>query len=61
MSYRMQMSYRTQNVISSNFYGEHIEFITKISLLDWVCRLIRKNKFPFSFKAATPFRINKCL
>ena len=30
-------------------------------LLDWVCRLIRKYKLPFSFKAATPCSINKCL
>ena len=27
-------------------------------LLDWVSRLIRKYKFPFSFKAATPCTIN---
>ena len=30
-------------------------------LLDWVCRLIRKYKLPFSFKAVTPFGKNKCL
>ena len=30
-------------------------------LLDWVCRLIRKYKLPFSFEAATPYSINKCL
>ena len=30
-------------------------------LLDWVCRLIRKYKLPFGFKAATPCSINKCL
>ena len=27
--------------------------------LDWVCRLIRKYKLPFSFKTATPCSINK--
>ena len=32
-----------------------------MSLLDWVYRQIRKNKLPFSFKAATPCSINKCL
>ena len=30
-------------------------------LLDWVCKLIIKYKLPFSFKAATPCSINKCL
>ena len=30
-------------------------------LSDWVCRLIRKYKLPFSFKVATPCSINKCL
>ena len=44
------MLYGTQNVVwdylSSNFYGEQIEFITKICLLDWVCGLIRKYKWP---------------
>ena len=30
-------------------------------LLDWMCRLIRKYKLPFSFKAAVPCSINKCL
>ena len=29
-----------------------------ICLLDWVCRLIRKYKLPFSFKAATPCSLN---
>ena len=57
------MLYGTQCVIwgnlSSNFYGEQIEYITKICLLDWVCGLIRKYKFPFSFKTATPSSINK--
>ena len=38
-----------------------IQFLTKICLLDWVCTLIRKYKLPFSFKAATPCCINKCL
>ena len=47
--------------LSSSFCGEQIAFITKICLLDWVCRLLRKYKLPFSFKAATPCRINKCL
>ena len=30
-------------------------------LLDLLCRLIRKYKLPFSFKAATTCNINKCL
>ena len=29
--------------------------------LDWVCRLVRKYQLHFSFKAATPCSINKCL
>ena len=32
-----------------------------ICLLDWVCRLIRNNKLSFSFRAATPCSISKCL
>ena len=28
--------------LSSNFYGEQIEFIPKICLVDWVSRLIGK-------------------
>ena len=32
-----------------------------ICLLDWVCRLIRKYKLPFSFRAATSCSINKFL
>ena len=47
--------------LSSSFCWEQIEFITKICLYDWVCRLLRKCKLPFSFKAATPCSINKCL
>ena len=47
--------------LSSSFCWEHIEFITKICLYNWMCRLLRKCKLPFSFKAATPCSINKCL
>ena len=56
------MLYGTQNIAWDNllsiFYEEQIEFITKIYLLDWVCKLIRKYILPFSFKAATPCSIN---
>ena len=65
MLYRTKMFSRTQNVVqanlSSNFNGEQTEFITKMCLLYWVCRLIRKYKLPFSFKAATNCSINKYL
>ena len=65
MFYRTQMLYGTQNVVrdnfSSNFYGEQIEFINIVIWLDWVCTLIRKYELSFSFKAATPSSINKCL
>ena len=63
--YWTQVSYRTQDMVQdyllSNFCVEPIEFLTKICLLDMVCSLIRKYKLPFSFKAATPSSINKCL
>ena len=43
-----------QDNLSSSFCGEQ-------TLLDWVCRLLKKCKLPFSFKVATPGSINKCL
>ena len=42
-------------------WGTDLVYNQNMCLLDWVCRLIRKYKLSFSFKAATPFRINKCL
>ena len=47
--------------LSFNFCVGQIEFITKICLLDWVCRLPRKYKLPLSFKAATSYSISKYL
>ena len=42
-------------------WGTDLVHNQNMCLLDWVCRLLRKNKLPFSFKAATPCSINKCL
>ena len=50
-----------QDNLSSNFLGEQIEFRTKICVRLCVCRLLRKYKLPFSFNAATPSSISKCL
>ena len=58
-SFRLNVVWDTKCCMGQSFihfYEEQIEFITKICLLDWVCRLIRKYILPFSFKAATPCR-----
>ena len=39
----------------------YLAHIQSMCLLDWICRLIRKYKLPFSFKAASPCSMNKCL
>ena len=41
-------------------WGKHWVHNQNICLLHWVCRLIRKYKLLFSFKAVTPCGINKC-
>ena len=70
-SFRLNVVWDTNVVQDAKCYtGQYfIQFLwgtdwvhnQNMCLLDWVCRLLRKNKLPFSFKAATPCSINKCL
>ena len=55
---------RDTNVVRdnlSNFYGEQIEFITKICLLHWVLGYLENINCLLVFEAATSCNISKCL
>ena len=54
-----KMLYRT--ICHPIFMGADWVYNQNMCFLEWVFRLIRKYKLPFSFKAAIPCSINKCL
>ena len=56
MPYKTQMLYWT--IAHPFFVGNRLSSSKNMCLLDWVCRLLRKYKLSFSFKAATPCSIN---
>ena len=52
---------RTGQSFIQFLWGTDCVYYQDMCLLEWVCRLIRKYKLPFSFTAATHCRINKSL